>query len=58
MVKAIKDNVLKSVDVEWVYIRFITDQDLTATVGKRNIDPCINAVPFDWTTGASLAAGE
>ena len=58
VVKAIKDNVLKSVDVEWVYIRFITDQDLTATIGKRNIDPCINAVPFDWTTGASLAAGE
>ena len=58
VVKAIKDNVLKSVDVEWVYIRFITDQDLTATIGKRNIDPCINAVPFDWTTGASLVAGE
>ena len=58
VVKAIKDNVLKSVDVEWVYIRFIAEQDLTATVGKRNIDPCINAVPFDWTTGASLTAGE
>ena len=58
IVKAIKDNVLKSVDVEWVYLRFITDQDLTATVGKRNIDPCANAVPFDWTVGASLAAGE
>ena len=58
IVKAIKDNVLKSVDVEWVYLRFITDQDLTATVGKRNIDPCVNAVPFDWTVGASLAAGE
>ena len=57
VVKAIKDNVLKAVNSEWVYIRFITDQDLTASVGKRNIDPCATATKFDWTVGAKLEAG-
>ena len=57
VVKAIKDNVLKAVNSEWVYLRFITDQDLTASVGKRDIDPCATAVKFDWTVGAKLEAG-
>ena len=58
VVKPVKDNVLKAFDVEWVYIRFITDQDLTATVGMRETSPCATAKEFDWTTGASLNAGE
>ena len=54
----IKGNVLASVESEWVYIRMTAEQDLTAYIGVRNTNPCANAVPFDWTTGASLQAGE
>ena len=54
----IKGNVLASVASEWVYIRMTAEQDLTAYIGVRNTNPCANAVPFDWTTGASLKAGE
>ena len=54
----IKGNVLASVNGEWVYIRMTAEQDLTAYIGVRNTNPCANAVPFDWTTGASLKAGE
>ena len=58
VVKPVKDNVLKAFTSEWVYVRFITDQDLSATVGMRETSLCGNAKPFDWTTGASLVAGE
>ena len=54
----IKGNVLASVESEWVYIRMTAEQDLIAYIGVRNTNPCANAVPFDWTTGASLQAGE
>ena len=54
----IKGNVLASVTSEWVYLRMTAEQDLTAYIGVRNTNPCANAVPFDWTTGASLQAGE
>ena len=54
----IKGNVLASVNSEWVYIRMTAEQDLTAYIGVRNTNPCANAMPFDWTTGASLQAGE
>ena len=54
----IKGNVLASVNSEWVYIRMTAEQDLTAYIGVRNTNPCANAVPFDWTAGASLKAGE
>ena len=57
IMKLVKGDMLKAVNSEWVYIRFITDQDLTATIGMRNVSPCANATPFDWTTGADLAAG-
>ena len=57
IMKLVKGDMLKTVNSEWVYIRFITDQDLTATVGMRNVSPCANATPFDWTAGADLAAG-
>ena len=54
----IKGNVLAAVNSEWVYIRMTASQDLTAYIGVRNTNPCANAIPFDWTTGASLKAGE
>ena len=58
IMKLVKGDMLKAVNSEWVYIRFITDKDLTASVGMRNVSPCANAVVFDWNTGAELQAGE
>ena len=58
VMKLVKGDMLKAVNSEWVYIRFITDKDLTASVGMRNVSPCANAVVFDWNTGAELQAGE
>ena len=58
IMKLVKDDVLKAVNSEWVYIRFITDKDLAASIGMRNVSPCVNATPFDWNTGAKLNAGE
>ena len=58
IMKLVKDDVLKAVNSEWVYIRFITDKDLSASIDMRNVSPCVNAVAFDWNTGAKLNAGE
>ena len=58
IMKLVKGDMLKAVNSEWVYIRFVADQDLTATVGMRNVSPCVNALPFDWNVGAALNAGE
>ena len=58
IMKLVKGDMLKAVNSEWVYIRFIADKDLTATVGVRNVSPCVNALPFDWNSGAKLDAGE
>ncbi len=58
IMKLVKGDMLKAVNSEWVYIRLIADQDLTATVGMRNVSPCVNALPFDWNVGAALNAGE
>ncbi len=57
IVKGIKGGMLEAVNSEWVYLRFTTDQDLTAIVGMRNTDPCVAALPFDWTVGATQEAG-
>ena len=57
VVKKVKGGMLDVVESEWVYIRFTADQDMVATVGMRNTDPCATATPFDWTVGASQEAG-
>ena len=57
VVLPVNDNLFKALDSEMAYIRYTTDQDLQLTVSQRKNTPCVNSVPFDWTTGVKQEAG-
>ena len=57
VVLPVNDNLFKALDSEMAYIRYTTDKDLTLSVGQRKNTPCVNSVPFDWTTGVKQEAG-
>ena len=58
VVLPVNDNLFKALDSEKAYIRYTTDKDLTLSVGQRKNTPCVNSVPFDWTTGVKQEAGK
>ena len=58
VVLPVNDNLFKALDSEIAYIRYTTDKDLTLSVSQRKNTPCVNSVPFDWTTGVKQEAGK
>ena len=58
VVLPVNDNLFKALDSEMAYIRYTTDKDLTLSVSQRKNTPCVNSVPFDWTTGVKQEAGK
>ena len=58
VVLPVNDNLFKALDSEMAYIRYTTDKDLTLSLSQRKNTPCVNSVPFDWTTGVKQEAGK
>ena len=58
VVLPVNDNLFKALNSEMAYIRYTTDKDLTLSVSQRKNTPCVNSIPFDWTTGVKQEAGK
>ena len=58
VVLPVNDNLFKAIDSEMAYIRYTTDQNLVLSVSQRKNTPCVNSIPFDWTTGVKQEAGK
>lgn len=56
-VKAVKDNILKTIKSDVVYIRFTADQAMEIKFTMEDYYPCENSVFFDWNTGVKHEAG-